>query len=208
MKDHNSNKLYNECKEWIFDEYFSSLGEEISRNIGHMYTPANWGITIITSTIIFVISQDNYPSNILLFALLISLTVSNHFFTLSLKGYINVLRYSTLRKKIIHLHLMTNYKKNDVDKLKEDIDTYEVQWKLPVARKTIILKSCVDLGFGLIQLLAISSIIYTSLQLSFSNFEIVIVGGLIAINIGIYINFMCSPYMKTKQVDELAKKLR
>jgi hypothetical protein len=193
--------------EWINNTYFANLAQEKASSLSQLHNATNWGVTLITAALVAVISRQAFPDAISFYTLLLTFLIGVHFFTRTIKGYINVIRFSFLQRIIVDSTLMGELK-NKNSELEEAIIKYHIEWLLPLRKIDVIIKGLLELGYGYILGIVILLLIYTTTVVSIDRNEWIILGiSLFLVLVEIALLFR-SPYMRRSAPNEKARRQR
>lgn len=197
---------------WIIDSYFPTLSQEKAAALEQLHSPTNWGLTLTTSALLLVITRQGFPDSISLYILLIILLMGTHFFIRTVKGYINLLRFTFLQRAIAEAIIRDitagSVKHEHVSGLINLIDQYHLKWLLPLPRIEVFKKGLFELGYGYILGLAIVTLAYTVASISMTRNEWVIAGVVLAA-IAVEISLLLrSSYMRTVAPNERARSMK
>jgi hypothetical protein len=197
---------------WIIDSYFPSLSQEKAAALEQLHSPTNWGLTLTTSALLLVITRQAFPDSISLYILLVILLMGTHFFTRTVKGYINLLRFTFLQRAIAEAMIRDTtsgcVEHEHVSGLINLIDQYHVRWLLPLRRIEVFTKGLFELGYGYILGSVIVTLAYTVASVSMSRNEWVIAGVVLAAIVGEISLLLRSSYMRTVAPNERARSMR
>lgn len=192
---------------WLSDVYFPSLSQEKAAALDQLHNATNWGLTLATTALVIVLSREQFPDMFSLYTLLITFIIANHFFTRTLKGYINVIRWSLIQREIMTLHLQSEVIDKAVaeNQLKELINKYHIKWHLPLKRRDVFIKGLFELGYGYILVGILGVTIYVINTISIQTFDLVFI--VISVVIAIFEHFLLirSPYMRNILINESAR---
>lgn len=88
---------------WATTSYQETLAVQLSIAIDQLQTANNWSLTILIASAVAVSTNSGFPNEASLVLLGFLVAMAAHFSTRSLKGYINVVRWSTLQRSVIAL---------------------------------------------------------------------------------------------------------
>lgn len=139
---------------WIAEHYYGTLTEEISHALDQLHQATNWGITLITAGVVALLARSPFGSYPTLAAVLGLAILNAHFMNRALKGYLNVIRFGLIQKAILAeannsggVAGAPSFKASALA-----IQTYHVQWRSPLQRRSVLVKGLTELGFGYIYL--------------------------------------------------------
>jgi hypothetical protein len=195
---------------WIVNVYFPALSQEKASALDQLHNATNWGLTLVTTAFLLAVTKQGFPDTLSLLILLIALLMGFHFFTRTLKGYINVIRWALLQRDITEDQLRQNSTNQNevVENIVNLIKKYHVNWWLPLRRRDVIIKGLFELGYGYILSIILATIIYVFFSMPMKLVDWI--GSLVGLfTIGFeLILFLRSPYMKTVVPHDNARKLR
>jgi hypothetical protein len=195
---------------WIINVYFPTLSQEKASALDQLHNATNWGLTLATTAFFLAVTKQGFPDTLSLYILLVALLMGFHFFTRTLKGYINVIRWALLQRVIVEKQSQKNsassYKEdNDIKNL---INQYHVKWLLPLRRSDVIVKGLFELGYGYILIIILATIIYSVINMCIGRSDwIGLAVGSSTIGIELFL-FLHSPYMKKAKPHDNARELR
>lgn len=192
---------------WVREYYYPSLVESVSQSLDQLHQATNWGITLISVGLVAVLTQFSFPSPEATIALIAVAALNQHFMNHALKGYLNVMRFSTIQKTILD---ELNASDTSLGRSRQKIVDYHVRWMSPLSRKSVFLKGYVELGFGylLVVNLAMGLI---SLSQGGQPRNLLECFGLVGVFAALVIESVAlnfSPYLRQVQVDRLARNQR
>jgi hypothetical protein len=185
--------------------YFESLATEKATSVNELQNPTSWGLTTVTAGTLFFVGRSEFPDQISLLGLLVLAVLATHFTTRAMKGYINVVRWSLLQRLFLRSHLEPAFHQDEV---KRAVFSYHVMWSLPLRGRDIVWKAVFELGFGYIFALLIGAISYSVAVLPVRWYDwalLVATVALIAFELAVFIR---SPYMRARDPDADARRLR
>lgn len=144
---------------WLGDVYLPSLTEQITNSLDYLHNAINWGLVVLSGTLVVVLTSVPYRDSTTLPALLIILVLCVHFFCRTARAYINVIRFSLVHRAITNRVLSINALSSEIDPI-EAIRTYVVQWKLPLRRADVFRKVLFELGYGYLVFIDLALIVY------------------------------------------------
>lgn len=191
---------------WLTTVYFSTLSQEKASALDQLHNATNWGLTLVSTAYLLAITKQDFPDTLSLYILLVTLLMGFHFFTRTLKGYINVIRWALLQRVVLEKQLHQN--SLSLDNIANLIELYHIKWSLPLRRSDVIIKGLFDLGFGYILSIGLGTIIYACFNMCMIWVDWV--GILVALlTIGLeLILFFRSPYMKIEIPHDDAREWR
>jgi hypothetical protein len=203
---------------WMTDTYFPTLAGHQSAALDMLHSATTWGLTLITSALLLVISQDFFPSERAVFMLLATFLASVHFMVRAMKGYINVMRWLVIRSAIMRLALPNELKgsfrswsegRHDdrVVSASSAIFHYDYEWRLPLRRRDVFVKGFFELGFGYLIVANIAAVIYTLVAVGADFWLIAATIAGAALSFAEIGQFLASPYMR-RLPDQHARAVR
>ena len=185
-------------REWILTDYYSTLTGEVSHALDQLHNATNWGLTLITGGLIAVISRSHFPDATSLYTLLILLVVTTHFSFRGMKGYINVIRFGLLQRRIAASAITPTRQASDcsASTLEELIRKYHVDWNLPLKRRDVYLKGILELGYGYMIIIITGLAIYAGVSISWRAIDWLAMALTLMLLVLEITIFARSPYMR------------
>jgi hypothetical protein len=120
----------------------SSTSAEVSTNMAYLHSTINWAVTLFAGGFATMLLQagSSERSALALDAVLFVVTV--HFFVRTSKAYINVMRFTSLDKALLH-HIAHG----EYDEGYQLLHIYYINWISPVAASTVLYKTLIEFGF-------------------------------------------------------------
>jgi len=194
--------------DWILTEYYGTLTSEVSHALDQLHNATNWGLTLITAGLVAVISRSQFPDTASLFILLALLVVCIHFSVRVMKGYINVIRFGLIQRRITASALYDTEPSASLSDIRTAIKDYHVDWLLPLKRRDVYIKCILELGYGYMIIIIAAVLMYTCISIRMDQTDwiaLVIAIMLAAAETGL---FARSPYMHRPRPDEDARRQR
>jgi hypothetical protein len=186
---------------WLADVYLPSLTEQITNSLDYLHNAINWGLVVLSGTLVVVLTNVPYRDTTTLPALLVILVLCVHFFCRTARAYINVIRFSLVHRAITNRVLSINALSSEIDPV-EAIRTYIVQWKLPLRRVDVFRKVLFELGYGYPIVIDITLIVYVIVTAGprlAAWFLVGIAVVLISVELTVFVK---SPYMRNPVPNE------
>ncbi len=179
------------------------LSTERSTSLGELQNATTWSLTILTGAAVVVGLQQDFPNSVSMVGLSAIFVLGTHFGVRAAKGYINVIRWAHIQRRILGA-VTGEVSKDDVF---EAIETYHIKWKSPITRWDLIRKCLFELGyfyilFGLMAAIAFG--FFSSTVSNASRLVVIIAVGLASYEVSVFFD---SAYMDVEPDDE-ARKLR
>lgn len=196
---------------WATTSYLETLANQIGIAIDQLQTATNWTLTVVLASGFAVISGVGYPNDESLAALAFLTAITAHLSTRSLKGYINVLRWGTLQRSVVAIarEYDPERRATAVEDTRNKINTFHLQWKLPLPRRLVWWKGLTELALGPVWIGVLSLLVYNILNAPGVGIFVVATVASIAWATFEVLDFnFRSPYMKTVEIDEDARKYR
>jgi len=195
---------------WVMNVYLPMLGQEKASALDQLHNATNWGLTLTTTAFLLAVSKQGFPDLVSLYILIVALLMCVHFYTRTLKGYINVVRWALLQRVIVEKRLQKNTigSEDVASDLAILIDNYHVKWRLPLRRSDVFIKGLFELGYGYILGITLATTIYTVTRVAMGFAEWV--GVLIALATISFelVLLRRSPYMQMSAPNENARIMR
>lgn len=212
-EDKTVHSLPTTSENWIATTYYSSLSEEKQTSIQELQNGTNWSVTLITAGLLLVITSNLFPSFTSLIVLCFVWVVSIHLLNRTLKGYINVVRWSLLQRTITQLKLggSTSSDRTESENWERAfhiIEKYHLNWCLPLKRRDVIYKGLFELGYGYILVSIVAGIIFNTIAIGLSLYATLLIALTILISLVEIVIFLRSPYLRNVEFSENARRQR
>lgn len=199
---------------WVENLYKES-GREITLAYTTLNQMKNWAIVIagaILSGLAFGSAAGNYPSRSMFVGVVIAFAFTLRFFIRAILCYINLSRWNSLQRDILHMMLSTNDAQSppqvdagQVAKVSQLIEDLYFNWRSPIARANQV-ASNLKLGFSLLFALCLFFLVWGAVTLAGDH----LVQGLLVFALGSTIvefrDFFTSPFFDTKEAYDKRKK--
>jgi hypothetical protein len=197
--------------DWLMRDYFISLTYKVNASLDYLHSAITWSITTTTAGMGLALAQQDFPNEkswVLSLALIVFVT---HFCVRAAKGYINVIRYAALQRRIQMCLLLENDGTGgpDCSAVVDQIKALDLEWQCPLKRRTVFYKLLLEFGFSYFYLLLIGIATYVATHICFTG-AIVWLGALalVLVFVEFYFGLVRSPYMRAVCRDDLAEKYR
>lgn len=193
--------------QWCRTDYFRQLTEATTRSLNYLHSSINWSLTLVTAGVAFQASaRSEFLDRNIVYILPAFIIIITHFFVRSAKGYINIMRYSTIQKMIISY---TTYSSFRIDEIRDCVETLDAQWASPIRMGTILYKLMFEFGFLYFYafIVMFSAIMHPAIDLSCANIVVLTAGVVFAV-LEVYFGLYRSPYLSKIKVYDLAQRLR
>lgn len=190
-------------------EYWSQLSGLLTGALDYLHNSVNWGLGVVTGIIAIVLIRTGFPDLISWFILWFSLILTMHFATRTAKGYLNVIRWSTIQRHIIDHNTGRSPDRPTLASVLEHITKYHREWQSPLTRGDVVVKVVRELGYGYFLLLPLGLIAYVG-----AKQELHLIAALapaVAVPFSIWEVLWLlfkSPYMKNVCPDSTARQLK
>jgi len=149
---------------WLAESYFGFLSGQIAESIQYLHRSIGWAIATVTASFGFVFTRDQFDL-LSLGASLFGLIFLFHFAYRAARGYVNVLRFSYLLKKISLARIgdgldSQNWDEGILGQLRADIRTYHIDWSCPISIPRLVENMLTSFGFGYFFTFQIILIVY------------------------------------------------
>jgi hypothetical protein len=178
--------------------YFPTMSVEVSNALGQLHSAMNWGLTLLSASLVAVLSRQRFPDEVSLYVLLVTVVVGFHFATRTMKGYINVVRYGLLQRSISDRMLGSSNGLSDdaFGELRSLVVNYHIEWRLPLKKRDVYRKGVFELGYGYLLATVIGLAVYVLFHIQPGWRDWAAVGAsVLLLLLEVYI-FVRSPYMR------------
>lgn len=193
--------------------YLSDLNGQVNGSISYLNQTISWQIAIFIGGSLASSafqSADRYYS---LFIAISLLAITLHNGARAAKAYINVIRFSVLRRSVVKLIVDRPegdeflYEIENIDVAKK-IQLFDIEWHSPISRKAIVYKVLIELGFVYQLLIILAILAYISITKFLVLEQISILGITLAIFGILLLELFRSPYLRKVSIDSEAEQLR
>ena len=195
-------------REWARTTYLGHLASLLDSNLTYLHSTLTWAITLLLGGVGVVVARPTFPDRTGVIALLVLAVVVGHFAVRTAKAYLNVMRWSSLEKRIIRGFLTTVEEitwESDRDKILQ----YHCSWESPLGFGAVAYKVLFELGFAYFWGIALGLLFYSLTVVPVTR-DIVgaILGALIVLVVEVWLGLLRSAYLRRVRVDGLAAEQR
>lgn len=195
---------------FLFAGYFSALASDRNVAMAYLHQSNTWQITIFSGALFSCFVQDSFPSVVTLLIASVALVSTANFLTRSAKAYLNIVRWSTIERAILHLMTCDDVNETEIltEKAWEAVEIYHINWSSPLNRRDVLVKVMFEFGY-FFQIAALLFVMSASLLNGCDIVGISIFVGMIFLSMAeIFFGFWRSPYFAKIQSDETTKSLK